>query len=337
MTFTRIATGDAQTVLRQMPTESINCCVTSPPYWLLRDYGVAGQIGLEPTPKGYTDHLMEAFDEILRVLRSDGTCWVVLGDTYFGSGKGAGYSGPAKETFRFERKPREIGGKAKCLALIPERFAIAMTDRGWTLRNTVVWHKPNAIPSSVKDRFTIDYEFLLFFVKAKQYYFTPQVEKSLCPGNKEVNKRPGSKGAMIKSTVNPTYFDRNIVTGEFRNKRCVWTIPTARCKDEHFAVYPEELIEIPIKAGCPEGGIVLDPFAGAGTTAIVCERLGRSFMGIEINPEYVEIAKRRIRQARQMIVAAEPLVPIELPVLGLLAAPDIHINTSEDEYVEVDE
>ncbi|MGD1074236.1 MAG: site-specific DNA-methyltransferase [Bryobacteraceae bacterium] len=296
---TRIATGDAPNVLRQIPRQSIHTCVTSPPYWLVRDYEVDGQIGLEPTPQGYIDHLIQVFNEVRRTLRNDGTCWVVLGDTYFGSGKGAGSHGPRKETFQFFRKPTEIGGTVKSLALIPERFAIAMTDRGWILRNVIIWHKPNAIPTSVKDRFTVDYEFLFFFVKERKYYFERQLEKSRYPGGKHVHKRPGSKGELINRTVNPTYLARNVVTGEFRNKRCVWKIPTGRCMDAHFAVYPEELIETPIRAGCPEGGIVLDPFCGAGTTAIVCERLGRSFLGIELNPAYVEIAKRRIREARE--------------------------------------
>ncbi len=300
MTYTRIATGDALTVLRQLPDGSVHSCITSPPYWLVRDYGVTGQIGLESSPREYVERLCGVFDEVWRTLRDDGTCWVVMGDTYFGSGKGAG-GPPGKENFRFGRKPTEIGGVPKSLAMIPFRFALAMTDRGWTLRNIVIWHKPNAIPSSVRDRFTVDFEILHFFVKSRRYYFDRQFEKSLCPGSRHVMKRPGSKGEQIKRTVNPTYFARNIVTGDFRNMRCVWTIPTTHSTDAHFAMYPEELITTPIKAGCPAGGTVIDPFCGAGTTGIVCERLRRSFLGIELNSEYVEIAKRRIREARERI------------------------------------
>ena len=318
MSYTRIATGDATAVLKQLPNESVHSCVSSPPYWLLRDYECAGQIGLEPTPEEYIDALCRVFDQVWRKLRSNGTCWVVMGDTFFGSGKGAGSCGPHKETFRFQKKPKEFGGMAKSLALIPSRFAIAMTDRGWLLRNVVIWHKPNAIPSSVKDRFTIDYEFLFFFVKNRRYYFDRQVEKSLCPGSRHSNKRPGSKGELIKRTVNPTYMARNIVTGEFRNMRCVWTIPVARCTDAHFAVYPEELIKTPIMAGCPVGGTVLDPFCGAGTTGIVCEQLGRSFLGIELNPTYVEIAKRRIREAREAVPS--PNTQIQHPMLDVDSA-----------------
>jgi site-specific DNA-methyltransferase (adenine-specific) len=275
MTYTRIATGDALTVLRRIPGVSLHSCVTSPPYWQVRDYGVDGQIGMEPTHQEYVERLCLVFDEVWRALRDDGTCWVVLGDTY-----------------------SKNGGTAKSLALIPSRFAIAMTDRGWILRNAVIWHKPNVIPTSVKDRFTIDYEFIFFFTKQRTYYFDRQVEKSLCPGGKHVPKRPGSKGESVNRTINRTYFARNIVTGEFRNKRCVWTIPVARCMDPHFAVYPENLIETPIMAGCPEFGTVIDPFCGVGTTGIVCERLKRSFLGIELCAKYVEIAKKRIREAR---------------------------------------
>jgi DNA modification methylase len=296
---TRIATGDALTVTRLLPNESIHSCVTSPPYWMLRDYEVAGQIGREPTPEEYVDNLCLVFDEVRRALRADGTCWVVLGDTYLGREKRAGRGRVGKERFGSRRKPAGID-MSKSLAQIPSRFAIAMAARGWILRNAVIWHKPNAIPTSVKDRFTIDYEVLFFFAKSGRYYFHRQLERSLCPGSKHVAKHPGSKGEAIQRTVNRTYFSRNIVTGEYRNKRCVWTIPTARCMDSHFAVYPEALIEIPILAGCPEGGIVLDPFAGAGTTGIVCERLGRSFLGIELNADYSDLAKRRIREARDV-------------------------------------
>jgi DNA modification methylase len=316
-TFTRIATGDALTVLRQIPSESINACMTSPPYWLLRDYETDGQIGLEPTPQDFIDRLVEVFMEVRRTLRDDGSCWVVLGDTYCGSGKGAGYRGSRKENFQFRRKPTEIGGVPKCLAMIPERFALAMLDGGWILRNKIVWHKPNAIPSSAKDRFTVDFEFLYFFTKSTRYYFEPQfvpyksstqnrIRQFAANGEQFDVKRHKSYNDQGSMAVLQRLAHKNLsIAGEpapkiqGANMRSVWTIPVARCVDAHFAVYPEKLVEIPILAGCPEGGTVLDPFTGAGTTAIVCERLGRSFLGIELNPAYVEIAKRRIREARE--------------------------------------
>lgn len=309
MISTRIATGDALTVLKQVPSGSINGCVTSPPYWLLRDYGVAGQLGLEPTPQEYIGHLLQVFDEIRRVLRSDGSCWVVLGDTYFGSGKGAGSRSPQKESFQFQRRPAELSRLPKSLALIPSRFAVAMTDSGWILRNRIIWHKPNVIPSSAKDRFSVDFEEMFFFTKSGRYYF----EQQFVPFSRATvtrlrqfarngerfdplrHKDSNGQGSMA-------VLDRLAAKAKARkgaNMRAVWTIPVARCKEAHYAVYPERLIERPIMAGCPAGGIVIDPFSGSGTTGIVCERLGRSFLGIELNPAYVEIAKKRIRDARE--------------------------------------
>lgn len=303
---TIIALGDALTLLRELPSKSVHCCVTSPPYWLLRDYGHEAQIGLEPTPEEYVERLCRVFDEVYRVLRDDGTCWPNLGDTYYGSGKGAGCTGPSKETFRFSHKPTENGGKAKSLALIPERFALAMEARGWICRNKIIWHKPNAMPSSVKDRFTVDFEEVRFFVKQGRYHFDQQFEpvapSTIARGKRGVSgnhkNSEGAPGQTPHGFAKPRIYDAEREVPEHRNMRCVWSIPVAQCREAHFAVFPEALIETPIKAGCPEGGIVLDPFCGAGTTAIVCERLNRSFRGIELNPEYVEIAKRRIREAR---------------------------------------
>lgn len=284
--------GDALAVLKQIPDRSYHSCVTSPAYWLLRDYEVEGQLGLEPTPQGYVARLVRVFDEVRRTLRDDGTCWVVLGDTYFGSNKGSGNS-PSKENFRFRHRLTEIGGTPKSLALIPSRFAIAMTDAGWILRNRIIWHKPNATPTSAKDRFTVDFEEMFFFTKSRRYYF----EQQIVPYAESTRKciRQVARGMLDRLA------HKSRVQGA--NMRAVWTIPVARCRDAHFAVYPEELIETPILAGCPPGGTVLDPFSGAGTTGIVCERLERSFLGIELNPQYVEIAQKRIREARERRMA----------------------------------
>lgn len=265
--------GDALAVLKTMPTESIQMVMTSPPYWRLRDYHIGGQIGLEPTYTEYIAKLCNVFDEVRRVLRPDGTLWVNLADSYSGGGS-------------FQKTPRTKNPKAlaggmlpgvphtdiprKSLCLIPSRFAVAMVRRGWLLRNVLIWQKPNAVPESVKDRFTVDFEYLFFFAKDKRYYFQQQFEPAADQGT-----RQGS--------------------GYVRNKRCVWTIPTKGFKGNHFAVYPEALVETPIRACCPRGGVVLDPFLGTGTTAVAAQKLGRQWVGIELNPAYVDIAKNRLR------------------------------------------
>ena len=234
----RIICGDCLEVLKQLPDESVNCCITSPPYWALRDYGVEGQLGLEPTFQEYLDKLIIIFDEVKRVLRKDGTCWVVLGDTYGGFRKGS--------NIKFKAQ-----GLDKCLLQIPARFAIMMIDRGWRLRNEIIWQRPNNIPSSVRDRFTMDYEKVYFFTKNKKYWFTQQFEE-YAESSKSRMKYPrynkNSKGASGQyAVVNDTY---KINYG--RNKRCVWSISTKPFKGPHYAVFPSDLIEPMIKAGCPE-------------------------------------------------------------------------------------
>ena len=304
MTFTRIAIGDALSVLRQLPSESVHSLITSPSYWQQRDYEVDGQIGLEATPEEYLDRLIQVFDEARRVLRPDGTAWVVLGDTYV----------------------------RKCLMLLPGRFGSAMIAREWICRNRIIWHKPNPIPASATDRFTVDHEEVYFFTKNSRYYFKQQ----FVPYKKSTRQRVRQflrNGERLDGTRHKDYegqgsmavlerlahknlhvsgrsvhsMHRRRANGEGEpalrpegaNMPAVWTIAVGRCRELHFAGYPEQLVKIAVLAGCPEGGIVLDMFSGAGTTGIVCERLGRSFLGIELNPEYVKIAQRRIREARE--------------------------------------
>ncbi len=381
--------------LKKLPDQSIDMVMTSPPYWSLRDYGKQtdviwggnskckhkfrgeiklkktsggietakvmnnkkvraltysskfcskceawkGQLGLEPTVDLFIDHLVEIFDEVKRVLKNTGTCWVNLGDTY-NAGRNGGHAGGNKCSWGYnnlEVYPKQSGVNAegllpKSLCLIPYRFAIAMVNKGWILRNVIIWHKPNCLPSSAKDRFTVDFEYLFFFSKSKKYYFERQLEN----------------------------FNR-------RNKRCIWSVNTKPFKEAHFAVFPEALCEIPIRAGCPEkvcikcgmpklqnikggnpaainyrvrdvkngkikhinrkasaeelessqidkytsrlkvknilgcqcnagynAGIVLDPFIGSGTTAVVAKKLKRNYIGFELNPDYVRIAKKRM-------------------------------------------
>ncbi|MBF0527884.1 MAG: site-specific DNA-methyltransferase, partial [Deltaproteobacteria bacterium] len=248
--------------LKRLPDKSVHCTVTSPPYWNLRDYQVKGQIGLEPTIDKFIKNLLNVSDQVKRVLRDDGTCWVNLGDTYASSG-GAGVGRSAK--VRHTKSGCQMRGRTtempqKSLCMIPFRFAIEMVNRGWILRNTLIWHKPNCMPSSTKDRFTVDFEYIFFFTKSQKYYFEQQFEShkwchvgSYRKGDN--SKNGGSISKPIKGKGNSTGSFR--VFGENgRNKRSVWTISTKGYPEAHFATYPENLIEIPIKAGCPENGLL---------------------------------------------------------------------------------
>jgi len=298
----KIIQGDALAVLKTLDSESIDMVMTSPPYWALRDYGVDGQLGLEPTFQEYINKLCDIFDEVKRVLKPEGTCWVNIGDTYSGNKEGKTdnkVSSYLKNESKGIKKKATI--KEKCLCQIPSRFAIEMTNRGWILRNEIIWYKRNCMPSSVKDRFTVDFEKIFFFSKNKNYYFKTQYEKFQSKPddiNKKRNKgaenfakKAGGKlGPQISEGIRDWY-----KYGE-RNKRCVWTINTKGYKEAHFAVYPEELCITPIKAGCPPKGIVLDIFFGAGTTGKVAQDLGRNYLGIELNSKYIKIAEERLRQ-----------------------------------------
>lgn len=392
----KIYNADCLEGMKQLPPNFIDCCITSPPYWALRDYGVDGQLGLEPTFEQYINQLCDIFDEVKRVLKDEGTCWVNLGDTYSGSCQGA--SKKTKERIE-EGKIENLGsaqtylkkyGHAltqkppsaktsvpdKSLCMIPFRFAIEMVNRGWILRNTIIWHKPNCMPSSAKDRFTVDFEYLFFFTKSNKYWFETQYEPYQQStflraqyGIKSLKMATGIHGGMTIENQKKAF--KKIREGKKigRIKRAVWRIPTRPFKGSHFATYPENLVETPIKSGCPEyicqkcgtprtkiyegkseqafniriqdvkkgkikyfdrkatqkeineykdqthyagegikfkgytdcgcqadfkPGIVLDPFMGAGTTAIVAKRLGRNFVGFELNPKYVEIANKRL-------------------------------------------
>lgn len=354
--------------------------VTSPPYWGLRDYGVDEQLGLEDNPETYIENLCIIFDEVYRVLKNEGTCWVNIDDKYVN---------------------KKINNtKSRSLYGIPDRFKVSMIDRGWLCRNEIIWHKPNAMPSSAKNRFNSDYEKLYLFTKSNNYYFETQYEKAVTKpkvkpkvkkrvlhnnskyenteqeksvrqgmskdrGNNLVEKRPKLPTQeefvnFIRSKTNiniicenvdikrttvehwfrrdaggfsfPSVEDWNLVkyliddfSEEFsdvdnkltyvvyetddinknihkgRIKRCVWSINTKPFKGCHFAPYPEELVETPIKAGCPVDGVVLDPFMGSGTTGLVAKKLGRNYIGIDLNPEYIEIAQKRINDHKNEI------------------------------------
>lgn len=317
--------GDCLVELRKIRADSIDCVITSPPYWSLRDYGVEGQLGLEDDFNEYIVKLCDIFDEVRRVIKPTGTCWVNMGDTY-STQSGAmrqGKFGPKETNQSVFVQPKSIL-PTKCLVQIPARFGIEMTNRGWVLRNEIIWHKSNAMPQSMRDRFTVDYEKIFLFVKSTRYYFKQQMD------------------------------DATTIHGQ-RNKRSVWNIPTKPFKRAHFAVFPENLVEPMIDAGCPEfvctncnaarilitnyssdyskreqahapnscrtkvdssgwlpptllsesyidcgcytdyeSGIVLDPFCGSGTTGVVAKKLNRRFIGIDLNKVYVAMAEDRI-------------------------------------------
>lgn len=459
--------GDCMQILKSWPEEFIDVCMTSPPYWALRDFGAdaetvwgghencmhewalkeiqtgqthwnqggniipykerkirdghkrhlgfctkcgawKGQLGLEPTFDLFIKHLCDIFDEIKRVLKPGGTCWVNMGDTYGGSMQGYGATKNSKTGFQkapkntgyyasSKNKPPMANMMQKCLLQVPNRFAIEMCNRGWILRNEIIWHKPNSMPTSAKDRFTVDFEKIFLFTKNRKYYFETQYEPHLSSANRppgvvrnreyayqgkykikrdykkerEIRKKQGVSGTHPVATG----FDHNLWNNPLgRNKRTVWRITTRPFPEAHFAVYPEELCVTPIKAGCPEfickkcgkprkkiykgrsenafnirdcdakkgrfkekwgstqrissryeeyegdkqyagtgkklegysdcgcnagfkTGIVFDPFMGSGTTAVVAKKLGRRFLGTEANPEYKEIAKRRLNNS----------------------------------------
>jgi DNA modification methylase len=294
----RIINGDCLEVLKTLPDESIDCVVTSPPYWALRDYGCEGQLGLEPTFQEYIDKLCNIFDEVKRVLKKEGTCWVNIGDTYSSGTKGSGCPSdkqlPNKGS-RYEVRKLDSELQDKCLCQIPSRFAIEMTNRGWILRNEIIWHKPNCMPSSAEDRFTVDFEKVFFFVKSKKYYF----EQILEPYESEPSdsdKKRNKSSEKYEGTGLYSEGERDYYSKGGRNKRTVWSITTKGFSEAHFATYPESLVEPMIKSGCPLGGIVLDPFSGSGTTGRVAIDNGKDYIGIELNEEYIKIQERRLLQ-----------------------------------------
>ncbi|MBP8145966.1 MAG: site-specific DNA-methyltransferase [Inhella sp.] len=331
----RILTGDCREILRTLSDNSVHCCVTSPPYFGLRDYGHAGQIGLEPTPAEYVEQMVQVFREVRRVLRADGTLWLNLGDSYTGS---ASTGGTGKETdytgARSLPNQRAEGLKPKDLIGIPWRVAFALQADGWYLRQDIIWSKPNPMPESVRDRCTKAHEYVFLLSKSERYHYDADAiaedATGRAPGNhsqkgtaaledgdekhrtkaglvayaqrqrsrRDSFKREASKRAeaIPGQTVGTHRADRaeSDYDTDTRNKRSVWTIATQPYSEAHFATMAPELAETCIKAGCPPGGIVLDPFGGAGTTGLVADRLQRSAVLIELNPSYVELQQRRI-------------------------------------------
>jgi DNA modification methylase len=380
----RIYHGDALAILRTLPAESVHCCVTSPPYWGLRDYGVSGQLGLEdrvdclgwatgqPCGVCFMCHMVAVFREVRRVLRTDGTAWINMGDSYCGNPPGndrpdhsgpnllgtRGIQGSSRRAARVKRKKNAFGGlKPKDLVGQPWRLALALQADGWFLRSDIIWHKPNPMPSSVQDRPTTSHEYLFLLSKSPRYYFDHESMQEPASGEAEAPRNrwdtkdyrvPGQKPQKRMSRaqpvpagwdVGPGIHDKKI--GYYReksrtprpdidtrgggqgdglikypvnthNRRSVWTIPAARFSEAHFATFPPALVDPCVKAGCPAGGTVLDPFFGAGTTGLVARRLGRQFVGIELNPDYCRMAARRIERETGLFGPVEIVAAINI-------------------------
>jgi DNA modification methylase len=325
----RVLEGDCRDVLKTLPDESVHCVVTSPPYWGLRDYGVAGQIGLEESPDTWLAAMVEVFEEVHRVLRADGTAWVNMGDSY-ATGTTSDRKPTARGKHGYWENPavnkridgRAYGLKPKDLVGIPWMLAFALRSAGWWLRQDIIWHKPNPMPESTQDRCTKAHEYIFLLSKSERYYYDIAAVAEPCvkgDDGSEYNTGKTAEHQLGRSSDRPRkhrkpagwdtgvgahgsihrdgraeeieYTETEATT---RNKRSVWSIPTHGFPEAHFATFPPALIEPCILAGCPEGGTVLDPFGGAGTTGLVADRHHRDAILIELNPEYAAMARRRI-------------------------------------------
>lgn len=283
----RIRAGDACSQLAKAPDEFVDVAVTSPPYFQQRDYDATGQLGLEMQPADYIARLVALFREVRRVLRSHGSIWLVLGDKY-------------------------VRGQ---LLGMPWRVALALQEDGWFLRSDVIWHKPNAMPSSTKSRPTTDHEYVFLLTKSRDYFYDADAIREPHVTFTENSRMRGGRGHFGKRGGTPEAGKNggngNLHDGRWdqafhplgRNKRTVWSISLSKFREAHFAVFPEKLVETCILASCPPEGLVLDPFAGSGTTLVVAQRLGRRYLGIDINPDYCQMARRRLA------AAARPLLP----------------------------
>ena len=289
----RIIQGDARKL--DLPDGSMNMCVTSPPYWGLRDYGHEGQIGLESTPEQYVANMVEVFREVKRVLRDDGTLWLNIGDSYAGGG-GFAPNAPTNQA-------RAAGLKHKDLVGIPWMLAFALRADGWYLRQDIIWHKPNPMPESVTDRCTKAHEYLFLLSKSERYYYDndavsePLAQSSVSRLNQDIEGQTGTTRANGGRKTNGNLKAVGDLTTGKRNRRSVWTVNTRPYRGAHFATFPPALIEPCILAGCPKGGTVLDPFGGSGTTAEVALKNGRNVVLNELNLEYIKLAEARIAEA----------------------------------------
>lgn len=335
--------------LHYLEDKSVNCCVTSPPYYGLRDYGVDGQIGLEETPEQYVEKMVAVFREVRRVLKDDGTLWLNLGDSYAASGGkqveqtvrgNVSYVNEGQNGGNRSVKNNPPGIKQKDLLGIPWMVAFALRADGWYLRQDIIWHKPNPMPESVTDRCTKAHEYVFLLSKSQRYYYDqdaikqPVAESTISRVSQDVagqtgsGRVPGKTNGNMKAVLKGATFggkkgreydpqpgDPNFRNGSEQwgreytlsedgkaNKKSVWTVTTKPFSEAHFATFPQELIVDMIKAGCPEGGIVLDPFMGAGTTAVVARKLNRNYIGFELNADYIKIAEKRLYEELGMFL-----------------------------------
>lgn len=302
-----ILCGDAVEQLRTLEPESVHCCVTSPPYFNLRDYGTPGQLGREATPEEYVDKLIQVFREVRRVLRPDGTLRLNLGDSYTSGGRKTSDFDQKLPARSANQRPRTPNGmKSKDLMGIPWAVAFALRADGWYLRQDIIWHKPNAMPESVRDRCTKSHEYIFLLSKSERYYFdVDAIREPFATPPRTGQRRSYPPGCSSSFGLDRGHMEQR---GNFaglplhsggRNKRDVWTISTSGFKGAHFAVFPEKLVEPCILAGCPEGGLVLDSFMGSGTTGLVAQHLGRCFVGIDVNPDYCAMAAERIAKGKE--------------------------------------
>lgn len=323
----RIINADVMDGLAQLESESVHCVVTSPPYWRQRDYGISGQIGLEASPEEYVARLVEVFRECRRVLRTDGTCWINIGDKWASGGNGGGgsYMADRGEAWAHAKRAKEwrsppSGYKDKDLIGVPFMVAFALRADGWFWRQCNIWAKPNGMPESVSDRSTISHEYVLHLSKSNNYFYdsdgarTPPAPSTETRLAQDIDAQTGSKRAngtmkAVRRSDKQRGHTRRHAGFNDRwdaleraeqqalgsNLRSVWWISPAQYREGHFAVMPDRLAEICIVAGCPKGGTVLDPFGGAGTTGLVADRLKRNAILIELNPEYAAMAERRVK------------------------------------------
>jgi DNA modification methylase len=286
--------GDCLEVLKTLPEESIDCCITSPPYWGLRDYGMEAQIGLEKSPYQYVSNIVSVFRGVRKALKNCGTIWVNIGDSY------------SSKPIERENTTTTSSIPPKSLIGIPWMVAFALQADGWVLRQDIIWHKPNPMPEGVTDRCTKAHEYIFLMSKSTKYYFcneSIQEKCTTCEGRPSGIVRDRVYGYDSKqSKLGKSRGGKETPEPTTRNKRSVWSVNVDTYKDAHFAVFPKQLIEPCVLAGCPKDGVVLDPFGGSGTTAEVAIENGRNAILIELNPDYIELAKTRVRNCQPKLL-----------------------------------